>query len=72
MPTSAKRPKKRRPDHARDFFYLDESGERQDAEFHNPILDGGDHAAAEKTSIAVMKRLGLTASQIAALSKGQS
>jgi hypothetical protein len=54
------------------MFYLDDDHERQDADFHNPILDGGDHAAAEHTSLAVMKRAGLTPKQIAALTKGQS
>jgi hypothetical protein len=71
MPTSAKQPKKpHKP--AQEMFYLDDDHERQDADFHNPILDGGNHAAAEQTSLAVMKRAGLTPKQIAALTKGQS
>ena len=39
--------------------------DRQDAELYQPILDGGDHMAAGAVSSDIMKRLGLTAKQIA-------
>lgn len=68
MPTSEKpRRKPRKP--AQEFFYLDDHHDRQDADLHNDILDDGDHAAARAVSTQVMKRLGLTAKQIAALTK---
>jgi hypothetical protein len=68
MPTSAKR-KRREP--AQEFFVLDDNHDKQDAELHQPILDGGDHAAARNVSTAVAKRLGLTSKQLAALTKGK-
>jgi hypothetical protein len=67
MPTSAKR--RKRNGGGEEFFYLDDDHQKQDAEFHDPIVDDGDHASARKVSVAVMKRLGLTPKQIAALTK---
>ncbi|MGY3278134.1 hypothetical protein [Bradyrhizobium sp. S3.7.6] len=66
MPTSAKRKPRKGGE---EFFVLDDNHDRQDNVLHDPILDGGDHAAARSVSIAVMKRLGLSAKQIAALTK---
>jgi hypothetical protein len=43
MPTSARRSQ---PPPAREFFYLDADGNRQDAELHDAILAEGDEAAA--------------------------
>jgi hypothetical protein len=42
-----------------------------DAKLHQPILDGGDHAAAEKISDQVARDIGLTDAEIAALSSKQ-
>jgi hypothetical protein len=52
-------------------FFTKRGGKRHDAEFHEPILAQGDHAAAKRVSDAVAKRLGLTASQIALLARKQ-
>jgi hypothetical protein len=45
------------------MFYWD-GPMRADAALHQPILDDGDDAAAQKVSRAVAKRLGLTDAQI--------
>jgi hypothetical protein len=42
-----------------------------DAKLHEPILAGGDHAAAEKISDQVARDIGLTEDEIAALSSKQ-
>jgi hypothetical protein len=50
----------KRPQHkASEMFYIDEHGQRQDAEIHNAILDDGDHEAALAVSNAVRERLGI-------------
>jgi hypothetical protein len=49
-------PPRKSPD--RDFFYWEKSA-RKDANFHNPILDEGDHEAAKKISDKVVQRLGI-------------
>lgn len=60
MPTSGRK-KLRRSNlgHSRasEMFYLDQDGNRQDADLHNPILRDGDDAAALAVSEAVKKRI---------------
>lgn len=71
MPTSASRERAVPKSKAVEFFYLDDDHNRQDADLHQSILDEGDHAKARKVSAKVMKRLGLSEEQIAALTKGK-
>ncbi len=50
-----------------EFFYRDERGKKRDAELHEPILVGGDHAAAEAVGRAVMLRCGVAPERVEAL-----
>jgi hypothetical protein len=68
MPTSEKR-KPRKQTGAALEFYVKRGGKKHDDVIHNPILDAGDHAAAERVGRAVMKRLGLKPDRIEALMK---
>lgn len=61
MPMSEK-PNQKRPE----FFYWKDR-QRADADLHNPIIDGGDHAKARSVSRAVGKRLGLSDEDLDAL-----
>ena len=47
-----------------EFFYLDENGEKQDADLHMEILQGGDHAGARAISRKIAREIGLTELQI--------
>jgi len=57
---SAKNPKQP------EFFYW-KNRLRADADLHNPIIEGGDHAKAESVGRAVGKRLGLSDEDLDAL-----
>ena len=49
------------------LFYWGEDGRRADADIHNPILEAGDHKAAQKVSREVAKEAGLTDEDIDSL-----
>src|SRR5262245_13096668 len=49
------------------FFYWADGGRRDDEGLHEPILDAGDHAAANAVSRKVAKKLGLSDADIVAL-----
>jgi hypothetical protein len=63
-------PRKAKRRAAEEFFYLDNNHDRQDADLHQPILDGGDHETATAIGKAVMKRLGLSDEAIEKLTNG--
>ena len=58
------------PHRAAELFYR-QNGERRDTDLHEPIIEEGDHAAAEAVSRRVMSRV-LTPAQIDALMRGKS
>lgn len=58
MPTSGKsKQPEDTPERAREFFYRD-GPFRADEALHNPILDDGDHAAAEAVTRKRLKKQG--------------
>jgi hypothetical protein len=71
MSVKRKKPLSGLPDGSSEFFYLDDNHNKQDADLHQPILDGGDHEAARAVSRAVMKRLGFPDDKIDGLLKGE-
>ena len=64
MPTSDDKPKPRDGSTlAREFFYRD-GPLRADEALHEPILEGGDHAAATAGTRAMLKKRGWTDAKI--------
>jgi hypothetical protein len=59
-------PKKRRELHYRDKHRF------ADADLHNPILDAGDDATAQRVSDRVAREIGLTDAEIGALRGGSA
>lgn len=56
-----------KPKEQRELFYWGDDHQAHDAELHQSILDQGDHAAAQRVSRQVGKRLGLSDADIDAL-----
>jgi hypothetical protein len=56
-----------KPKKQRELFYWGDDHLAHDDALHNPILEQGDHAAAQAVSREVGKRLGLTDADIDAL-----
>lgn len=54
------------PKSQRELYYRDK-GKRHDEALHAPILEDGDHAAAQKVSEKVAREIGLTDAEIEAL-----
>jgi hypothetical protein len=53
-------------DRAREGYYI-EAHQRHDTDFHTDIIAEGDHAKAQESSRAVMRRIGISEESIVSL-----